>query len=221
MGIEAITRALEASLEAGSMKAFYSIVDMRNPSRSYFVRFGGRLHSLKAVVAHALREDRSKTMARDFHAVDAANRLNALRFDIVHSNCDEDAERERVWITRLSRAGQIKFRANLIDLYGRCPLSGCTTPTALEAAHVKSVSAQGTDLVSNGILLRADLHKLFDANLIAINPFDGRVEVSTECKADYSNLLRKVVFCAPSGGPSLSDFKERWKMFQSAAADTE
>lgn len=81
-----IERALQASLKAGSEGEFYRIVRMRNPSRSYYVRHVGKLHSLKAIMAHALQEDQSGTLARDFHAADAAERLNALGYDVVHAS---------------------------------------------------------------------------------------------------------------------------------------
>lgn len=209
----AVRRALDASLSAGSMKAFYPAVDMRNPSRSYFVRYGGQLHSLKAVVTFALREERPDTRARDFHAADAAQKLRELRFDVVHNVENADEEREREWISRLKRAGQVEFRSKLIDLYGRCALSGCTTLTVLEAAHVRPVSGRGADAPSNGILLRADLHKLFDADLLAIEPSNGRIVVAESCKADYEAMLAMKVFTPPPGGPALKDFERRWSDF--------
>jgi hypothetical protein len=195
------------------MKEFYRLVDMRNPSRSYFIRHGGRLHSLKAIVTFALREDRPRTRARDFHAADAAERLRELGFDVIHNPEVADEERERQWISRLSRDGQVAFRARLIDFYGRCALSGCTTLTALEAAHVRPVASHGSDDPSNGILLRADLHKLFDADLLAIDPSDGRVAVGETCRADYERELADKVYVAPPGGPSLRDFQPRWRTF--------
>ncbi len=84
LGAEAVARALAASLNAGSIEDFYGVVDMRNPSRSYFVRYGGRRHSLKAIVTYALRELHPTTTSRDFHAVDAAKRLRDLHFEVIH-----------------------------------------------------------------------------------------------------------------------------------------
>lgn len=208
-----IQRALDASFAAGSMKKFYPIVDMRNPSRSYFVRDKGRLHSVKAVVTFALREQQPSTVARDFHAADAAQRLRELEFDVVHNVENVDEEREREWLSRLKRQGQVEFRTKLIDLYGGCPLSGCTTLSALEAAHVRPVSNQGADAQSNGILLRADLHKLFDADLLAIDPTTGRIALAESCKADYEAMLARKIFAPPAGGPALADFQCRWGDF--------
>jgi hypothetical protein len=210
----AVQEALDASSASGSMTDFYNVVAMRNPSRSYFVRYARRLHSLKAVVTFALRQQQSSFTSRDFHAADAAQRLRELRFDVVHNVGDEDTARERQWLSRLVRDGQAEFRSKLIDIYGRCALSGCTTLAAVEAAHVRTVAAGGVDHAANGILLRADLHKLFDANLIAIDPSNGRVGLSSSCSADYAELLADAVFFAPSGGPQLGDFQERWSVFK-------
>jgi hypothetical protein len=167
------------------------------------------------VATFSLREKRPEVSSRDFHASDAANRLIQLGFAVVHNLNDEDSVREREWISRLSRPTQAEFRSKLIDLYGRCALTGCTTLAALEAAHVKPVAGQGADHVSNGILLRADLHKLFDANLLSIEPSTGRPKLSSDCEADYLPLLNDVIFSPPPGGPKLSDFHDRWTQFSS------
>lgn len=219
IGRDAIDRALRASMDAGTMKRFYQMVEMRNPSRSYFVRSGGRLHSLKAVVTKALREEMPGTMARDFHAADAAARLRELRFDVVHNDINAERERQRVWIKRLDRRGQAKFRESLIDLYGKCAFSSCSTLRALEAAHVDPVKRNGIDRPSNGILLRADLHKLFDANLIAVSPDDGRLHISRQCWGDYQGQLANVVFVPSDGGPKLTAFKARWMAFNHLTDD--
>lgn len=80
---------------------------------------------------------------------------------------------QREWRIRqvLKRRGQAKFREALINAYeGRCAISGCNARDALEAAHITAFSASGNNAVTNGILLRADLHSLFDIGLIGIIP---------------------------------------------------
>ena len=213
---DAIERALGASIKSGSMTTFYGWIGMRNPSRSYFVRYNGHLHSLKAVVAYALQENGAVITASDFHAVYAAKRLIELKFDVVHNSTETDHERERIWISRLSRPYHLKFRDKLIDIYGGCALSGCTTLPALEAAHVNPVAEKGSDKSTNGILLRADLHKLFDANLIAIHPKSGLVSVAATCIRDYGNELESRTFTPRKNGPPLAAFNVRWDIFKSA-----
>lgn len=81
----AVEAALKAAAAYHTESDFYAIVGMRNPSRSYFIDYNSRRHSLKAVVAYALQRDDPKTLARDFHAADAAEKLQSLHFDVVHS----------------------------------------------------------------------------------------------------------------------------------------
>ncbi|HEX2206797.1 MAG TPA: HNH endonuclease signature motif containing protein [Longimicrobium sp.] len=64
---------------------------------------------------------------------------------------------------RKVRRGQAKFRQNLLKLYGgRCAVSGWAPESVLEAAHILLHADSGLNHSENGILLRADLHILFD-----------------------------------------------------------
>ena len=76
------------------------------------------------------------------------------------------------------RPEQAKFRQELLDAYGgRCALSGSPVPEVLDAAHLRTwTEASG---VGDGILLRADLHRLLDAGLLQINR-DYTVTVARE-----------------------------------------
>lgn len=76
------------------------------------------------------------------------------------------------------RQGQEKFRNTLIKYYrGRCAISGCEVTGVLEAAHVEPHSLSKNNHHNNGILLRADLHTLFDLNLIVIHPESKKIEI--------------------------------------------
>lgn len=76
------------------------------------------------------------------------------------------------------RLGQGTFRIAVTDAYGRaCSVTNEHSLPALEASHIKSYRDEGPHLVSNGILLRADFHKLFDRGYVTISP-DMRLEVS-------------------------------------------
>jgi len=69
------------------------------------------------------------------------------------------------------RIGQDEFRSKLLQGFGwNCAISGPTHPAALEAAHLYSYAEVGTHYTSGGLLLRRDLHRLFDRGLIAVNP---------------------------------------------------
>lgn len=88
---------------------------------------------------------------------------------------------------RLPRLGQGGFRSMVIDAYSRrCAVTGERTLPALEAAHIVPYSQTRGHDVRNGVLLRADLHRLFDDGYVTINP-DHRFEVSKRIKDDYEN----------------------------------
>ncbi|MEH0933728.1 HNH endonuclease [Micromonospora psammae] len=76
-----------------------------------------------------------------------------------------------------ARQGQADFRRKLIEAYGgRCAITGCDTEAALQAAHISPYDGPATNRVNNGLLLRADLHNLFDRGLIWIDE-QSRVQV--------------------------------------------
>lgn len=85
------------------------------------------------------------------------------------------------------RLGQGIFRSAVLDAYGRaCAVTTEHSVPVLEAAHVRPYGLGGTHDISNGLLLRADVHKLFDAGYVTVTP-DARFEVSTRLKTDFDN----------------------------------
>jgi putative restriction endonuclease len=100
-----------------------------------------------------------------------------------------DAERPRFGTEYLSRGrlGQGAFRVLVTDAYARrCAVTGEKTLPVLEAAHIKPYSLDGEHRASNGILLRSDLHKLFDLGYVTITP-QLRFEVSGKLKTEWEN----------------------------------
>ncbi|MGQ4269981.1 HNH endonuclease [Nocardiopsis changdeensis] len=90
------------------------------------------------------------------------------------------------------RLGQQAFKLALLEAYGgRCAITGLGLPPALEAAHIHPVADGGLHRLDNGLLLRADLHRLFDAGYIAVSP-DFTVRISPrlhgEAAAEYAAL---------------------------------
>jgi putative restriction endonuclease len=90
------------------------------------------------------------------------------------------------YLTR-GRLGQGAFRVLVTDAYQRrCAVTGEKTLPVLEAAHIKPYAFNGPHRVSNGILLRSDLHKLFDLGYVTVTP-NLRLEVSPRLKAEWEN----------------------------------
>jgi HNH endonuclease len=85
------------------------------------------------------------------------------------------------------RLGQGIFRVAVMDAYSRaCAVTQEHSLPALEASHIQPYAQNGPHEVRNGILLRADLHRLFDQGYVTITP-EYRVEVSPRLKLDYQN----------------------------------
>jgi len=82
-----------------------------------------------------------------------------------------------------TRLGQRDFRSHLMKAYGnQCAVTGCGVETVLQAAHIRGVRDGGDHAVSNGLLLRADIHNLFDRGLIWIAA-DLTIHIASELKA--------------------------------------
>jgi putative restriction endonuclease len=89
-------------------------------------------------------------------------------------------------LTRV-RLGQGAFRVMVTDAYTRrCSISGEKTLPVLEAAHIRPYAQQGPHALSNGILLRSDIHKLFDTGYVTITP-ELKVEVSSRIRQEFEN----------------------------------
>ena len=85
------------------------------------------------------------------------------------------------------RLGQGGFRVAVADVYGRqCAITTEHSLPALEAAHIRAFADGGEHDVRNGLLLRADLHRLFDRGFVTVTP-EHRFLVSRRLKDDYSN----------------------------------
>lgn len=86
----------------------------------------------------------------------------------------QEETRERISRSIAQRRGQPKFRKDLLEAYGyHCAITGCDAEEALEAAHITPYCETGVNAIYNGLLLRADIHTLFDLSLITIAPGDN------------------------------------------------
>ena len=99
---------------------------------------------------------------------------------------EETARYGAEYLTK-ARLGQGAFRVLVTDAYSRrCAMTGERTLPVLESAHIKPYSSSGPHSVNNGLLLRSDLHKLFDLGYITLT-MDYHVEVSKRIKEEYEN----------------------------------
>lgn len=85
------------------------------------------------------------------------------------------------------RLGQGAFRVLVTDIYGRrCAVTRERTLPALEAAHIRPYADGGAHEADNGLLLRRDIHSLFDAGYVTVTP-DLRFEVSRRIREEFEN----------------------------------
>jgi putative restriction endonuclease len=85
------------------------------------------------------------------------------------------------------RLGQGAFRLAVTDAYGRqCAISGGKVLPALDAAHIRSYAEGGGHEVSNGLLLRRDIHSVFDAGYVTFDD-NLRLVVSDRVRTDFNN----------------------------------
>lgn len=85
------------------------------------------------------------------------------------------------------RLGQGAFRIMVTDAYHRkCSITGEKTLPVLDAAHIKPYAEDGPHLIQNGLLMRTDIHALFDKGYITIDA-KYNVEVSKRLNEDFGN----------------------------------
>jgi putative restriction endonuclease len=101
----------------------------------------------------------------------------------------------------------------MLQLYGgRCAVSGDAPATVLEAAHIIDHATSGINADDNGILLRADLHLLFDAGLLRIEPKRLRVVLDKRLKdTPYWRYHGKMLRARITGSRfSRGKLRQRW-----------
>lgn len=103
--------------------------------------------------------------------------------------------RKRIQAAIVARQGQGRFRRQVLAAYGgRCAITDCDVEAALEAAHIVPYRGAQTNAVQNGLLLRADLHTLFDLGLLAIDAATLTVRLHASlAKSSYGALASKAV----------------------------
>lgn len=126
--------------------------------------------------------------------------------------------RERVLRSIRLRRGQSSFRNSLILRYGpHCMASGCSLMDIVEAAHIDPFRGINDHHPENGLLLRTDLHTLFDLNLMGIEP-DGLIlrfhpRVLNAC--DYRSLDGTPLQLPAMKRPAEAPIKRRWAAYRS------
>lgn len=115
-----------------------------------------------------------------------------------------------------ARRGQQRFRNALLKRYGhRCMVTGCSLVHVLEAAHIWPYRGEMDNHVDNGLILRADIHTLFDLDLLAIEPVSLRVQLAPELKVlpEYTELENVELKGQGTRRPAHAPLTARWEVF--------
>jgi putative restriction endonuclease len=87
----------------------------------------------------------------------------------------------------LQRLGQKSFQAVVLQAYGRrCAITGAKIRPVLEAAHIRPLKEGGEHRLDNGLLLRSDMHTLYDRGYIGVDP-KHRLLVSRRIRDEFHN----------------------------------
>lgn len=112
------------------------------------------------------------------------------------------------------RRGQGRFRREMLEAYSNtCCVSGCEVIDVLEAAHIRTESGLDDHSVQNGLLLRADIHTLFDLDLLGIDD-SLRVHIHPRAAAAYSQFAGACIRVSSTHPPCRDALRERFQAFE-------
>jgi len=214
-------------IEAGSTdRARIRLTHLVNPAQAFLLDYDAIADVVPKSLVDAQQSGNSvpEEVARELdnrlsHVTQAVSRLRGADAD--DQSFDPDSigdERERALRAIRIRRGQATFRAALMAAYGRrCAITGCAVEDVLEAAHIHPYSGRLTNHVSNGLLLRADIHTLFDCWLIAIEPTSRTVVVASALDgSSYAKLGGRKLRATmdPSSSASKRSLERRYAAFE-------
>lgn len=138
------------------------------------------------------------------------NEIDGPNFDIHALYTPQDLQlivggHDEVIVKR--RRGQRQFRFEMMQKYGEvCAMSGMQPPQVLEAAHLYSYASVGTHRTDGGLLLRRDLHSLFDKFFLTVDPTTWKVKADPYLKSfeTYRNLDGRSILVGAETRPSES-----------------
>jgi hypothetical protein len=158
----------------------------KGPIASSSLTLGEVTHGVGALEPDSTGKHRPKRLG-DSAEVATAQRL-AEASGAFDANDETDA-RSKTLRAIVQRRGQPQFRQKLIFAYaGTCAMTGCTVPDILEAAHIKPYMGEHSNHVTNGLLLRADVHTLFDLGLVRVHPDTYLIDVAERALPGYQHL---------------------------------
>jgi hypothetical protein len=150
---------------------------------------------------------------------DAARAIDDMVFDSIMigrgpaTKVDEvvqEVVRQKKMVEQAIRPEQQDFSRRIREIYrGKCAVTECVTSAALEAAHIRTQKGLDNNSLANGILLRSDIHALFDRLLVTLSEDGARLEMSPELTDASYNFLKMALVSRPGEGlrPSMDNIR--------------
>jgi putative restriction endonuclease len=213
------------TVEVSRYEAFYSntfILPKRkvpvNELRPYFKNNYNRnmsMQSLSETFFEKYFQSEFQQLKKELSYPDAEDSENylseILSDDYVPRGNDE---RVKVYQSIIQRRGQKKFRDAVREMYGnKCVITGCEILDILEAAHINPYKGEKDNHATNGLLLRADIHTLFDLDLIGIEPNELKIQLSESIKKDGYEILENKTLLIKTKKPNQDALEIRWQKF--------
>ncbi len=118
------------------------------------------------------------------------------------------------------RRGQQRFRNKLRDWYGdRCQVTGSKLLAVLEAAHIHPYRGDDDNHPRNGLLLRSDIHTLFDLDLLGIEPEKLEIQLHPSVAVEYAGVASGTLTCSDRHRPSEEALRRRYERFRQRCLD--
>jgi putative restriction endonuclease len=140
----------------------------------------------------------------------------APAIDVPPYSPDSQDKRARKTKDVVVRKGQQRFKETLIKYYGHwCMITNCDITETIQASHIFPYRGEKDNNPRNGLLLRSDLHVLFDSDLLGIHPDTLNIilhpRLSDSIYQEWKG--KKIIIHRDDLGPSVEALRYRWNSF--------
>jgi HNH endonuclease len=170
----------------------------------------------RRAVFHDLARLRTTKLRCIDHEEWAAIHEEAAAKVLLSEEAAQEIARQKILGEQATRRAQQQFSETMrINYRRRCAITGCNTSAALQAAHIRVLKDADDNRPENGILLRSDIHALFDALLITLSEDGATVEISETLIDPSYEFLRNAPVSQPEIGPrpSRKNIRDHRKRF--------
>lgn len=124
-------------------------------------------------------------------------------------------DRRKGTVVRTLREGQASFRQALIEAFGaKCMVTGESLSSVLEAAHIRPYHGSSSNTLENGLILRVDIHRLYDSHQLSIDPQTFKIVITEDLKnSSYSDLSESILKRRRSS-ISIRALEDHWSEFK-------